>query len=183
MSSLLGKIKSFVDFTSTKPDDDDTFRWKYIDLDNDIVEEIKSIYLNNLPNNPHQFQILDLKVPDILGKSVHHSRLIYSPPNFNPTYGHKDPRNGSAFVVNIPLINCEDSVTTLYKSNKKSKKMYYGTELIEILTINDTEPVDSYTLSRPIMFNTRIFHAVRNFSNKPRLAISLQFKTDPVEWI
>lgn len=183
MLSLLGKIKSVVSFTSTTPDDDDTFRWKYIDLDNELVEEIKSIYLKNLPSNPDQFQVLDLKIPDILGKPVFCSRLIYSPPNFNPSYGHKDPRNGSSFVVNIPLINCEDSVTTLYKSNKNFKKLYYGTELIEILSINDTESIDSYSLTRPIMFNTRIFHAVRNFSDKPRLAISLQFKTNPIEWI
>lgn len=181
MPSILGKIKSYI--SQTTRSDDDTFRWKYIDLDSELVEEIKSIYLKNLPSNPAQFQVLDIKIPNILGKPVVCPRLIYSPPNNNPTYGHKDPPYDSAFVVNIPLVNCENSVTTLYKSNNKSKKLYNGTTLIEVLSIHDTEPIDSYVLTRPILLNTRIFHAVRNFSDKPRIVMSLQFKTNPIEWL
>lgn len=180
MSSILGKIKSYI---SNSKRNDETFRWKYIDLDNELVEEIKSIYLKNLPSNAAHFQPLDIKVPDILGKPVVCPRLIYCPANFNPPYGHRDPPYDSSFVVNIPLINCENSVTTLYKANNKSKKMYFGTTLIEILSIHDTESIDSYVLNRPVMLNTSIFHAVRNFSDTPRVAISLQFKTNPIEWI
>ena len=181
MLSILCKIKSYF---NTTIDDDETFRWKYIDLDSELVEEIKSIALNNLPSNGRHFQLLDIKMPDILGIPVVCTRLIYTPPLFSNSYAHKDPLRNSAWVVNIPLVNCENSVTTLYESIPgKSVKTINGTTPMEILDISKTKAIDSYVLNKPVLLNTRIFHAINNFSDEQRLVISLQFKTNPIEWI
>ena len=100
----------------------DTFYWKYIDLDIDLVEEVREIYLKNLPDyskGTSFFQCLDLKLPLIKGRRVLTPALIYTAPNANTGFSHKDPvdhiNGSSAYALNIPLINCENSKTILYK--------------------------------------------------------------------
>ena len=175
------------------------FTWKYIDLDNGLVEEIRQAYLNNLPdysNGTYFFQMLDIDLPLIKGKRVVTAGLIYSPGNANTRFAHKDPIdhiNGSSpYALNIPLINCENSKTTLYKDRKPMfivnsghmrKHLPPNAEYVEMQSVYKAKVITSYVLDRPILFNTRIFHGVVNNSPEPRIAISLRFAENPVEWL
>ena len=175
------------------------FTWKYMDLDASLVDEIRQAYLSNLPdysNGTYFVQILDIKLPLIKGKQVASACLIYTPGNNDIRMAHKDPfelLNGSStYALNIPFINCENSRTTLYKDRKpffissKQGAAYAQPKneaMVEIQAIYKIKPFTSYVLDRPILFDTQIFHAVHNFSPEPRLAISLRFTEQPVEWL
>jgi hypothetical protein len=47
--------------------------------------------------------------------------------------------------------------------------------LAEIAKIEDCDLIASYTLDRPLIFNTQVLHSVNNFSAEYRVAISLRF--------
>ena len=182
-----------------KPD----FIWKYMDIDSELVKEIQDLYLKNMPDirkdkstsvTGQIFERLkDLKVPDVLGQTVCLSALIYSPAHIAPMFSHKDAiQNDIAYpdrnkyALNIPLINCEDSLTSFY-SDKGATALDlpgYGGVQSTVKRIKGTKDViDSYVLDGPIFFNTQVLHAVRNYSDKPRYAISLRFEENPLHWI
>ena len=183
--------------------EESVFTWQYIDLESELVEEIKRIYLKNLPDYSRglqTFQQLDIKIPDVNGFRVETPGLFYSTGLHNWSYAHKDSieKNRSTLALNIPLINCENSRTTLYKETKSKTSHFLSeypdanytncisedlTNKTEIQKKNKKQIITSYVLNRPILFNTRVFHAVENFSIKPRLAISLRFERNPTEWI
>ena len=166
----------------------DIFTWKYIDVDNDLVEEIRDIYLKNLKENLSQynfFQVLPICIPNVMGKEVIGAGLVYSSGNHKSSYAHKDPivKDLSTFALNIPLVNCQDSLTTLYKSRKAPMYNFNSYGITEIAKLSNCDAVTSYTLDKPILFNTQVLHAVDNLSPDPRLAISLRFTSNPVEWL
>jgi len=165
---------------------DNSFLWKYIDLDNELVEEIKDIYLKAMPKNLSClkfFNVLPINVPNINGIKVTCCSLIYKPGNERQNHAHKDPLLHSSLALNIPLINCEDSITTLYDDSKYSYHVSLRDNLIPVLPVKDGKILSTYILDRPILFNTRVFHNVENFSSEPRVAISLRFAKNPIEWI
>jgi hypothetical protein len=171
--SLLYKIKNYFTYK-------EVFTWKYIDLDNELVDEIKDIYLKNLKKDLADyafFQILPIKIPNIKGIEVLYAGLVYSAANAIPKYSHKDPKDhpGSTLALNIPLINCDNSLTTLYNNLKSPIYTLYNNRISEIAKRSDCKVITSYTLNRPIIFNNQVLHAVDNFSPEPRLAISLRF--------
>jgi hypothetical protein len=183
----------------TKPD----FIWKYMDIEPELVEEIQGVYLKNMPSiseykstglTGQVFERLkDLKVPDVLGQTVCLSALIYSPANMKPMWSHKDAIQNdigfpdrNKYALNIPLVNCENSLTSFY-SDKGATVLdlpgYGGIQSTVNRIKSKTVAIDSYVLDRPIFFNTQVLHAVRNYSDKPRYAISLRFERNPEEWI
>lgn len=184
--SLITRVRNY--FKPATPSIEESFAWRYIDLDLDLVEEIKGIYLKNLKADLSQyefFQVLPIEIPHVMGRRVIGAGFVYSKGNHTSKYTHKDPvvSGASTFALNIPLINCQDSRTTLYRNRKAPMYSFYGGRVAEIAKVSDCDPVADYTLDRPIMFNTQILHAVDNFSPDPRLAISLRFDQNPLEWI
>jgi hypothetical protein len=189
MISVISKIKNFFNKESLKNDNE--FIWKYMDIDQSLVDEIKDIYLKNIKKDlTHYgfFQIIDATIPNIMGQKVVIPALIYCPRNYVPQYSHKDKDltgnnvTYSTFALNIPLINCENSRTIFYEC-KKTEKFFYKERLIEVKDISNCKEIGSYVLDKPILFNTQVLHAVFNHSDMPRLAISLRFEKNPVEWI
>lgn len=189
--SLYYKIKKYF---SPTPVIEETFTWKYVDVDDELVNEIKDIYLKKLKKNLQDyefFQLLKIEIPNVWGQKVIGAGLAVSKGNNIQKYSHKDPMppHTSFFALNIPLKNCEDSQTNLYKI-KKGKSVLYSTfgrpiidgEVAEIARIDDCDVIASYTLDRPLIFNTQILHSVNNFSPEPRLAISLRFGMDFTEF-
>ena len=178
---LLYKIKNYF---KPKPL---PFTWNYFDLDNELVDEIKDIYLKNLKTNLQDyefFQLLKIKIPNIKNQKVVGAGLVVSKGNSIQKYCHKDTidPNASPYALNIPLKNCETSETNLYNVRKKKSVLYtlYGnsgkdSNLTEIAKISDCDIIATYTLDRPIIFNTQVLHSVNNLSTEPRLAISLRF--------
>jgi len=191
--SIYSKIRNY--FNPPAPSIEETFIWKYVDIDIELVNEIKDIYLKKLKTNLQDyefFQILPIKIPNVLDQKVVGAGLAVSKGNNIQKYSHKDPMppDTSFYALNIPLKNCENSQTNLYKI-KKGKSVLYSTYgrpmanagLAEIAKIEDCDLIASYTLDQPLIFNTQILHSVNNFSAEYRVAISLRFEKDPLHWI
>lgn len=183
--NLLTKLSRYLGLS--KPSIEETFTWKYIDLDPKLQQAIKDLYLANLEDNLEDygfFRVLPINIPDILGHKVLGAGLVYCCAKYTVKYNHKDPVVGaSTFALNIPLINCENSLTTLYKSNKAPQFYMFKNRITEVEKIANCKPITSYVLDRPVLFNTQILHAVENYSSEPRVAISLRFDTNPIEWL
>jgi hypothetical protein len=186
--SFFSKVNNYFKKSSYTPEEL-KFIWKYMDLNGDLIDEIKEIYLNKLKKTSVTqyafFQVLDVSLPTIMGKKVYIPGLIYSPGRYTPPNCHKDPiQNPSPIhlAVNIPLINCENSKTILYKCDK-TDIMMYRERPAETKHLSKCQEIDSYVLNKPILFNTQVLHAVFNYSDEPRIAISLRFEKNPIDWI
>ena len=186
--SVFSKIKSY--FKKEEPPKTYDFIWKYIDIDQSLIEEIKDIYLKNIKKDltgTRFFQTLPIKVPNVLGQKVNQCSLIYSSAGFNHNYCHKDVLYASdvksLLALNIPFKNCGNSETKFYKDSEKNKHVFIGDMLSEVSPLDEANKISSYVLDKPILFETQILHAVFNYSDQPRVAISLRFEKNPVEWI
>jgi len=196
MSALLDMFKNY--FMPEVIPKEQSFTWAHFDLAPELVQEIQDIYtkeLNPDPDSYNFYQWLPVKVPDINGLRVHKAALIYCRGNEKPRFSHKDPippdrvrggeyRDWAPIVLNIPLRNCENSRTSLYKDVKDPMQILTPyNEPAVIAPIEECKLLTSFVLDRPILFNTQVLHAVENFSPEPRFAISLRFKDSPYEWL
>ena len=183
MIPVISKIKNYFKKSAHTADFD--FIWKYMDLDDALVNEIKDIYLKNINKDLTQYgsyQTLDVVLPDVMGYKVAVPALFYMPAGYTPNRSHKDPVSHSTLALNIPLMNCENSRTIFYKCDK-TDKVIYKERITETKNISKCQEIDSYVLDRPILLNTQILHAVFNYGDQPRLSISLRFETNPTDWI
>ena len=162
------------------------FIWKYIDLPEKEVEDLKSRYMDSKESwkSPHFFfQSLDLGIKEFIGRPVFKTVLIMAAPNLVGKL-HIDyrPHDNNTLAINIPLINCENAITEFWKSSESSSVVEYTPSGSPYLSCGDRSTctkIDEYRLVRPVLFNTSIPHSVNNYSDKPRIAISLRLETDP----
>lgn len=193
MISYVSKIKNF--FSKEPVKNDPEFIWKYMDIDQNLIDEIKEIYLKNIKKDLTHYgfyQNIDVTIPNILDKKVDMPVLIYCPRKYVPPFCHKDLKdrvlNGnivthSTLALNIPLINCENSRTIFYNCEHSLDKFIYKGRPTEVKDISKCKEIESYVLDKPILFNTQVLHAVFNHSDMPRLAISLRFEKNPINWL
>lgn len=162
--------------------DRDSFIWKYLDIENNNeVENLKKLFLENLPIMNSFFIPLDLGITEFLDMEVGHSVLIVAAP-MKRSQIHIDYRaNNLKLALNIPLRNCENSITEIW--NCYENRPEYSLTSIGVpyngYQKENCEKITEFRLSRPVIFNTKIPHSVTNLSNHPRLAISLRFREDP----
>jgi hypothetical protein len=158
------------------------FIWKYIDLEESTVKKIQEEYLNHLPTNNHFFQEIKLNITEFLGLEVQKFVLIQVLPNAIGRI-HTDwrPANyGNQLALNIPLLNCENSITSLWKSDYSPPTQY--TENGQPYNFYDPTrcvKIAEFKLTQPTIFRTDLPHSVDNSSNCVRTAISIRFKRDP----
>lgn len=159
------------------------FTWKYIDLDVDEVNKMKESYLNILPSKlPYFYQTVSVDIKEFMGMELDTTVLIQSRP-FSIGVIHIDyrPRNDNILAINIPLINCQDSITELWETDESNNKVSHtpdGNPYI-IISKDKCTKIAEFVLDKPVVFNTDIPHSVKNLSSKPRIAISLRFTKDP----
>jgi hypothetical protein len=158
------------------------FIWKHIDLEESTVKKIQEKYLNHLPTNNHFFQEIKLNITEFLGLEVQRFVLIQVLPNAIGRI-HTDwrPANyGNQLALNIPLLNCENSITSLWKSDYIPPTQY--TENGQPYNFYDPTrcvKIAEFKLTQPTIFRTDLPHSVDNSSNCVRTAISIRFKRDP----
>jgi hypothetical protein len=162
------------------------FLWKYIDIDSEVVKDIQERFLRAMPVNNSPFQNVDIDITDFLGLEIHQSVLIQISPNtFSRIHTDWRPKEyGDQLALNIPLINCENSVTSLWESSDTTELQYTDNRQ----PYNSYDPakctkLTEFRLTRPVIFRTDIPHNVTNSSNEVRKAISIRFKRDPWELV
>lgn len=158
------------------------FYWKYIDIDPAELQSIRREYLNHLPDNNHFFQSLDLPIKEFLGLEVQRFVLIQVEPLAKGRI-HTDwrPTNfGCQLALNIPLINCDNSITSLWESDYVPETQYTTNgQPYNFYDPDRCNKVAEFKLTQPALFRTDLPHSVDNLSDKGRKAISIRFKIDP----
>lgn len=159
-----------------------TFIWKYIDLDPAEVDRVKKIYFAGLPRNIHQYQSLDLGIDEFMGMKIFKSVLIQVAKHSKlPIHSDFRPHDNNKLAINIPLLNCEDSVTYFYKTNIENDLVEYSSSGSPLIRYDekDCEKIDEFRFTNPVIFRTDIPHSVVNNLGVTRLGISLRFENDP----
>jgi len=156
-----------------------SFRWQYLDINDDYLTEIRERCLLALPNNKIHFQQFDVSIKEFLGMEVNNVVIVQIPPRFMQEI-HADFRpDNNVLAINFPLINCQDAVTEMWESNESTlltERLGYPTNLARR---GACKKIDQFIVDRPVIFNTKILHSVRNNSRNTRIAVSLRFKNDP----
>lgn len=91
------------------------------------------------------------------------------------------------YRLNIPIKNCEGSLTCFYDIPQDQKLNFSttsgGTKAWHI-PLNNIKPITSVELSSPTIIHTSFPHAVISITNKlPRIAMTISFKEDLIKYL
>jgi|LauGreDrversion4_2_1035121.scaffolds.fasta_scaffold36689_5 hypothetical protein len=157
------------------------FYWKYQDIPEDEITMIQQQYKKILPNNCEFFQVVPLDIKTFMGLKISRAVLIQVEPNAKGRI-HTDFRpEGYSLALNIPLENCENSITTMWDAAAEVVEIRYTTNNSPYHYYNPNlcKKITEFSLTKPVLFDTSVPHAVDNYSDKWRKAISLRFEPDP----
>jgi hypothetical protein len=157
------------------------FYWKYQDIPENKVAMLQEKYRKILPNNFEFFQVVPLDIKTFMGLKISRAVLIQVEPNARGRI-HTDFRpEGYSLALNIPLDNCENSTTTLWEASADVMEIRYTTNRspYHYYDPNLCKKITEFSLTKPVLFDTSIPHAVDNYSDEWRRAISLRFEPDP----
>jgi hypothetical protein len=158
------------------------FLWKYVDIDPLAVAQLEKFYRMRMPNNTHFFQSLNLPIKEFLGMEVQRFVLIQVEPNAIGRI-HTDFRPneyGDQLALQIPLDNCEDSVTEMWESEYDPPIQYTDNgQPYRFFEPSRCKKLTEFKLTQPLIFRTDVPHSASNMGNKIRRAISVRFKDDP----
>lgn len=157
------------------------FIWQYINLPVDEVRKIQYEFNQAMPDNDLFFQNLNIDTKHVLSLPLKEVVLIQVPPwgGIDNEGIHTDAGD-TKLAINIPLYNCEDSITSfwessispeLYKTKNNHEYAYYKAD--------NCKKIAEFKLIDPVIFEVKIPHTVTNPTNKWRRAISLRFIKDP----
>jgi hypothetical protein len=156
------------------------FLWKYFDVDQKEVENIQQLFRDRIRPNNNFFQMIDIPLKKFIGIEVERWVLIQVAPKAIGRI-HKDWRpEGGQLALQIPLENCNESVTELWESDYNPPIRYTdnGNPYLEFDPVQ-CKKISEFHLIKPLFFRTDIPHSVSNPSNNIRRAISIRFKQDP----
>jgi hypothetical protein len=157
------------------------FYWKYQDIPEDEIVMIQEKYRKILPNNCEFFQVVPLDIKTFMGLKISRAVLIQVEPNAKGRI-HTDFRpEGYSLALNIPLENCENSITTMWDAAAEVVEIRYTTNNSPYHYYNPNlcKKITEFSLTKPVLFDTSVPHAVDNYSDNWRRAISLRFEPDP----
>lgn len=141
--------------------------YKIIDLDNfDLIVQKLDDLLNNFELNTGRLiqrtyiysDLLLQRIPELkesltkLNLTVETTSFIRSAENINGVI-HTDDN----VRLLLPARNCRDSRTVFYQG---------------------TNPIDSFVLQQPLIFDGRVPHGIYNFSDKPRISFTIKTVED-----
>lgn len=162
--------------------DRDSFIWQHVDIDDQLsLEKLQIEFLNKSSIVQYFYNPLKLNIKEFLGLEITHGVLIVAAAHRRHSI-HTDYRaDNLKLALNIPLKNCENSLTEIWESLGPLPKYFVTATGIPYNHLNPThcKKITEFKLTSPVIFNTKMPHSVVNFSNEPRLAISLRFKEDP----
>lgn len=158
------------------------FLWKFVDIDPIAVAYLQKLYRMRMPNNEHFFQSLNLPIKEFLGMEVQRFVLIQVGPNAIGRI-HTDFRPdeyGDQLALQIPLDNCEQSITEMWESEYDPPIQYTDNgQPYRFFEPSRCKKLTEFKLTQPLIFRTDVPHSASNMSDKIRRAISVRFKKDP----
>jgi len=161
-----------------------TFVWQYIAVPQNEMHSVQQEFRKKLPDNTAYFQNISLDITHFLGLELDYCVLIQVPPMGgleNDTI-HTDiiEPHRLPFALNIPLENCDESITKFWKA----KKPIAVQDTPEGVPYNhckeeDCDQISELKFVHPFIFNTGVHHSVSNPAAGWRRGISLRFIEDP----
>jgi hypothetical protein len=166
--------------------------FKYIDVPGwEVLSDKMRQYLLDRGYTNHQpsYDLFDRDVfyhiPELrsvfknINLTVVNAGLFYLPPNSRSTI-HKDDVPSGFCRINLPILNCEGSVTRFYqapdsavkKIQQDNRHPYYYVEP------TDCNLISSVEIIRPTVLDVSEIHEVINFNNVPRIAATIKFQED-----
>lgn len=127
------------------------------------------------------------EVSQILGKEVHVilGMVVVSPPNDTAVIhvdGNVIPRvpDDPNWALNIPLHNCEEGKMTWYGGDYKlfSQESKEGLKWIGIIFNETPVPQAMKVINEPTLIRIDVPHNVENYSDSPRLMLTVRFTPD-----
>lgn len=158
------------------------FLWKHVEVDADAVKTLQEVYLKHLPSNDHFFQPIDIGLKSFLGIEVQRFVLIQvSPKAVGRIHTDWRPNNfGHQLALQIPLINCEETTTSIWSSDYEPPTQYTSNgQPYNYFDPDRCIKIAEFKLTQPTLFRTDLPHSVDNPTNYVRKAISVRFKEDP----
>ena len=101
--------------------------------------------------------------------------------SYNTSTIHKDSTMHECRRILIPIMNCENTVTRFYKSNKEPAILYQpnGIPYYGDIDPSDCEFVDEYRLDRAVVIKSKELHSVIcNNPNLPRISCPIEVNKD-----
>lgn len=101
--------------------------------------------------------------------------------------GHNPPRADQHWAINIPIINCEDSIMYWYDNNydidiavptDNPKLVADNAQHLVPRWVGDPKIIDQWTIDSPAAVRVTVPHNVVNNSNRPRFLLSVRFQTE-----
>ena len=97
--------------------------------------------------------------------------------------GAENPR---CLALNIPLLHCENSLTTFYKKKnpfKKGKEAHNAKLNYSYTSFDDdsVKAVESLVLTHPTLLRVNEIHSVENNSDRIRYCLTIRFAPEPLE--
>lgn len=158
------------------------FYWKHINISDNDIRYIQELYLKLLPKNDHFFQPLEIPITNFLGLEVQRFILIQVSPKATGRI-HTDWRPseyGNQLALQIPLINCEETITSIWSSDYVPPTQYTSNgQPYNYYDPSRCKKITEFKLTMPTLFRTDLPHSVDNPTDLPRKAISIRFKKDP----
>lgn len=165
--------------------------YKSINWDSAPIEEILSIVtVQNedreqvVPLNKETEQkVLELLNVDMSKIDMRKIMLVYFPPSKSISIHSDKPREtddpGKLHrCIILPLKNCESLVWTWYEAIDPSKIFYYGEaanwKTVPMIHHDNAKALKTITCKEPFLSDIGTFHALRNLSNKPAIALSIR---------
>ena len=160
------------------------FIWQYLDIPQNEISAIQQEFQAKLPNNDFFFQHLTIDRTHFLGLALEYTVLIQVPPmgGMQDQGIHTDIvyHKRSPLALNIPLENCEGSITKFWKTDLPINVRYTVNNVpYSYCNAEDCEKISEINFTQPFIFDSKIPHSVSNPQNVWRRAISLRFLDDP----
>ncbi len=158
--------------------------WKYLDIDTtelNLLHSKLSLISSAFDSKSFQ-QPVDLGLTHFLNLPVAQFILVQVQPNSTISI-HRDERpNNLCLSLNIPIENCENTVTSFYIYNSDEPpeiKTTIDNKQFKLYKPENCIKVSEYVLNSPVLLRTDILHNVVNNNSTVRRALSVRFSQDP----
>jgi hypothetical protein len=132
------------------------------------------LMIPDLKDNLINFDLIDYLECAILG-------VVLPGKNGYPIHIDKYHISSTYYSINIPILNCANSLTRFYNCRIKPNVIQYAdinnNESLGDLAIFDKtncKPIDEFTLDNAVIMNIKVPHEVVNFNKDRRLALLLR---------
>jgi hypothetical protein len=160
--------------------------WNNVDIDKilSIIDSPNYLREQVIPLTiEKQLEIFKVLKIDVELCTAYRIMLVYMPPNSRISIHSDKPRETNEpgklhRCIILPLVSCEQLIWTWYEPTDPSQIFYYGEtgnwKTVPMIPDAYARALDTIVCDKPFLSDIGTFHALRNNSDKPAIAISIR---------